>query len=468
MRLSRAIVISLVLLLWPWSELLGEPSGGVVLTRGPVNSASANSEASTTAPFFEDVDLPEELELAEIADVDHVTRDAAVQGALVDNPTIKAARERLEAARGSYRSRTAANNPQASVGASLVPRPSKAEDAAVSQFPDTDQTHLSHTFPTSGRRKHATRAAEAQLESARMDLVTAELDLRQAVTVAYVDLQVAQDIVDLYGDTVRIATALVRGAQQQYQAGAVPEGNVFRAQIEASRATQDLVRSHADLAVKQAALAFQMGRRIDRPIAAADRLEATAVALTQEQAIEMAFAGRSEIASARAQAQALIAEVDVARSARRPDLNLQVHPTDSLTNAGDPPIFAAISLPLWDRGQIGGTIDAARAQARAAGYLVEAARRQVVLDVAKAYQPLVANRKNLELIRTQVKTKTRVLLERMRIAYSAGSSTLLDLLDAQRVYRQSALDELQAIGDLERSIAALERAMAAPLPRRKP
>lgn len=456
--------MSFVLLLWPWNELFGEPSGDrTALTHSQVGPTS-----STTAPFFKDVELPAELELEDVADADRVTRDEAIRGALADNPAIKAARERLEAARGSYRSRTAANNPQGAVGASLVPHPSTAEDAAVSQFPDTDQTHLSYTFPTSGRRRFATRAAEAQFESARKDLVTAELDLRQAVAVAYVDLQVAQEVVDLYEDTVRIATALVGGAQQQYRAGGVPEGNVFRAQIEASRATQDLVRSHADLAVKQAALAFQMGRRVDRSIAAADPLEATVVALSQEQACELAFAGRSEIASARAQAQALVAEVDVARSARRPDLNLQVHPTDSLTNAGDPPIFAAISLPLWDRGQIGGTVDAARAQARAAGYLVEAARRQVVLDVAKAYQPLIANRKNLQLIRTQVRTKTGLLLERMRIAYAAGSATLLDLLDAQRIYRQSALDELQALGDLERSVVALERAMAASLPREKP
>ncbi|MEK7863814.1 MAG: TolC family protein, partial [Chloroflexota bacterium] len=466
MRFEPTIHIALAFLFWLGGEVLAQPGAG--LPAGQAGGSSAIPAALAAGPSFDDVELPDELALEDVADGNHVTRAAALESALQDNPTIKAARERLEVARGTYRSRSAGNNPQLSLGATVVPRSSSAGDAAVSQFPDTDQTHLSHTFLTSGRRTHATRSAAAQLEGARMDLVTAELDLRQFTTVAYVDLQVAQDAVGLYEDTWRVAAALVTAARQQFQAGAVPEANVLRAEVEASRATQYLVRSHADLAVKQAALSVQMGRPLDQPILAVDALEPTTVALTQAQAAGLAHEHRPEVASARAQAAAFHAEVEVARSARRPDLTLQVHPASSLTNAGDPPIFAAVALPLWDRGQIGGSIDAARAQARAAAHLVDASRRLVGLDVVKAYQQLIASQKNLQLIRTQVKAKTHVILERARIAYAAGSATLLDLLDAQRVYRQAALDELQAAGDLERGIAALERAMAAPVPRRTP
>lgn len=414
------------------------------------------------------VPLPAELTLLQDPTLVTLTRPEAITEAMERNPSQAASRQRLRAAAGEYRSRSAASSPQLSLGGTWVPRPSDAEDAAKSMFPDTDETHLSHTFPTSGRRRHQTRAARERYQSARAELTTSELDLQTSVIQAYIDLQVARRAVEAHEDGYRIAATLTHVTRVQYQAQAVPESNVLRAQVEESRATQDLLRSHADLVTKQAALAFQLGRPIGLPLEAAEALDGRPIALSREEAVVLAFANRPEVRRARALARSLEAEVEVARSGRRPDLTLRVHATDTLTNGGNTPIIASANFPLWDRGLIGGEVQRLQAEARAASYLVEGTRRQIELEVVRSYQQVLSGQKGLEILTTGIAPRAQVLLERAKVAYLLGEGTLLDLLDAQRVYRQTALDRVLAMGDLERSISVLERAVGAPVARGGP
>ena len=50
-------------------------------------------------------------------------------------------------------------------------------------------------------------------------------------------------------------------------------------------------------------------------------------------------------------------------------------------------------------------------------------------------------------------------LQVARISFQQGAASLLDVLDAQRVYRQTLLEYAQARADLSISLARLERAV---------
>lgn len=436
------------------------PVADAVRCEPSVHAAVATTPTTAWIDFSE-VEIPARLKMQEPASKDTLSKDAAIQLALANSPALKAARERLEMARGETRQKSAANNPQLSAGASLVPDPVDDENAPRSQLFDTDFTYLSYVFPTSGRRLYNTRSARGRLLAATEDLKTAELDLVQNVSQSYADLQVAAESIAVQEDNYRIALAFTDLARRQFQAGAVPETNIIRAGIEQARAEQELRKAHGDRLVKEEVLSLHVARTAGLRIGARDSLDTSVSELDVDLATlrARALVARPEVRGAEAALTALEAEVQLARRARRPDLTVEAAFTDQLTNSGAQPFRAFVQLPLWDRGQISGGISRARAELRAAEHVLDQLRRQVGLDVARAHHQVESTRAVARVVSEQVLPQTRMLLQRARVAYLAGAGTLLDLLDAQRVYRQAALDSVTAHGELARNLAALERAI---------
>lgn len=410
---------------------------------------------------FEGVPIPDRLRAAVAGPTESLARDEAIARAVVANPGLKAARERVEMARGEYRRRSAANNPTLSIGGTLVPQRKAGEDTE-SQLPDTDETYLSHVFPTSGSRAIATRSAQARWEEAQAVFRTVELDLVQQVKQAYVDLQVSQESIRVYEDTYRIGVTLTALARRQVEAGAVPETNVLRTQVEEARAEQDIRRAQAERLVREAQLGLLVGVPAGHRLSASDRLNPNLVVPGLPELTAMAVAQRPELAGGRSEVAALAQDVELARAQRKPDLTVQAQFTDELTNTGNPPFKASIQLPLWDRGRIAGEVARARAERRSAALALEQVRRQVEVDVVKALRQFEGARAVLAVFEGQVIPRTRTILDRSKLGYLAGTGTVLDILDAQRVFRQAALDTLNATGDVARAAATLDRAVAGP------
>ena len=455
-NLIRSVAISVLI-----PVALACASAGTLLAGGHAKHASsvAPTESATMQLDVSRVILPARLAEQAHAPSDQLSQDEAVRLALENSPAFRAARHRVAAARGTYRSRSAANNPELSFGATLVPDESDEPGEARSQFPDTDETNIKYTFPTSGRRRHRTRAAEAELAEAVATLETERLELVSKVKQGYVDLQVAQAAARVQVEAYRISASLGKAAQAQQRMGLVPETNVLRTRIDAAQAEQELMRNRADARVKEQQLGLLIGAPVGRRIVAADPLDETAVTAHLDELLAVAEVRRPEVLAAIQAVEAARAAVDLARADRRPDLTVQTAFVDGLTNSGNPPIKSWISLPLWDRGLIAGEVDRARAEVAVREQLLEQARRQVRTDVATAIQQLEAARQVLELSGAEILPYTRSLLDKARGAYASGLGSLLDVLDAQRVYRQASLDRLRAIGDHRRAVAVLERAV---------
>lgn len=424
---------------------------------------AGSAAVSTTAAFdFESVPLPAHLTLSGPPEHARFTREAAISCALAANPAFQAARARLDAARGEYRRRSAAPNLHLGVGAVLAPHPDGT--TTRSMIADTDNTYLRYTFPTSGRRRSSTDAGSARYASAQAELDAAVLDVVRSTAAAYVDVQIAQAALRVNEDAYRIAVSFVSLARRQVDAGAVPESNAMRAAIEQGRVEQDLVRAQADLLVREEALAFAMGRPAGQRTSATGRSSERAALPELAALIALAVERRPEVRRAAAECRALAAETEVARSERRPDITLKSAFTSRLTNTGNPPVQATLELPLFDRGAVSGEVARLRAERLAAERMLAATRREVGLEVTRAVRQVEAARRVLDVSVDQLLPRTRTLLERARIGYAAGAGTLQDVLDAQRVYRQTALDREQAGGELDRAVIALERAIGGPLP----
>jgi cobalt-zinc-cadmium efflux system outer membrane protein len=65
----------------------------------------------------------------------------------------------------------------------------------------------------------------------------------------------------------------------------------------------------------------------------------------------------------------------------------------------------------------------------------------------------------LQVFETGLLKQAEQTLKIARISFQQGAASLLDLLDSQRVYRQTLLEYVQARTDLSIALARLERAV---------
>jgi len=142
------------------------------------------------------------------------------------------------------------------------------------------------------------------------------------------------------------------------------------------------------------------------------------------------------------------------RESRIPNLTVQ---GSYHREAGDQSIVAGLSvpIPLWYRRQ--GEIQTALG----AKHRMEAERQRAENDlesaVTESVQEARTAQEQIEVFEKGLLQQAEQALSIARVSFRQGAASLLELLDAQRVYRQTLLEYAQARSALAIAIARLER-----------
>ena len=160
-------------------------------------------------------------------------------------------------------------------------------------------------------------------------------------------------------------------------------------------------------------------------------------------------------------------DVEVARARTRPTLSAELA-TDiwSLDRSGDSfrsrnlGFQARLSFPLFDR-RSGAAVVRTAALARAQEAELAAGLRAVTLEVERARADLTAAREVALGYQQNILPQTVELLTATRSGFERGLVSFVEVLDAQRVVRQTRTEYLTALYDAVRASAALDLAHGA-------
>ena len=94
---------------------------------------------------------------------------------------------------------------------------------------------------------------------------------------------------------------------------------------------------------------------------------------------------------------------------------------------------------------------------------LEQTRQQVLAEVDKAYQMYQANRHLLQVYTTETLARAEESVRIATASYRQGTTSLLELQEAQRTLNQTRLATNQAFFDYRMSLYQLEQAVGAPL-----
>lgn len=395
-----------------------------------------------------------------------LTLPAAIELALRQQPTIRSAREGLNAA--------SARVPQAQ--SSYYPRIDAITSAGRSQTfsSSLDRALQSNSISAviQGRQLiYDFGKTGALVDEARANVRFSEGDLERTrelvvlnVRQNYLTLLQAQRLTVVADAQVARAELNLRSARGFFDVGTKPKSDVTKAEVEVANARVAQIRARNLVDFNQVSLATALGLPATTPLTIQDILGYEPVPLDRDALRVEALANRPELAQARARIEAARAQLSGARARYFPDVTA----TGSYGAASnDPPLHEVWSVTgnlSWNLFE--GFFTKARVQETQA--LVEAARAnydtldlQVRLDVEQAYIAVVEAAERIGATGVAVESAR----ENLRLAqgrYDAGVGTILDLTDAQLALTNAEADQVRALTDHRLGLAALDRAVGRP------
>jgi len=318
-----------------------------------------------------------------------------------------------------------------------------------------------------GKSGSKLRGARADLQAARFDLKSAGNDLEFAIRSAYFDALRSDVELGLARDSLARAQTFRDAAQTQLVAGDVPRQNVVRASIELSRAQSALDAAQSDRRVRLAALRSLLGVPDDAPLSLKDQLVFAPKTYDVAALQDIASRQRADLQSARATLQSKQAAQQVAGALSRPDAFVEARRAGIVNYGGTPngsSIRVGVVVPLFDFGRNRAGVAEARANVIDSQSTLNVAVRTARLDVAQTYERFVAAQRAVQGFTAGRLAQDKELLDMAQIGYERGATSVLELLDAQSVYRAEQTDYARALATWNTSLADLQRAVGGQLP----
>ena len=386
--------------------------------------------------------------------LDRVSVDEALQLALRQSPTVRAQQAAL------------ASTKAGETTAALRPNPSM--NFLAEQFkPGASQQDTQYTVNVGqplelggkrGRRidsaRAATQVASYQLEDIRRQITLQVRSAFAGALIAREQLALAQENVKTLDDTERIQ-------RLRAEKGDISQLELLRIQVQRFTFERDAADARQALSAAKIALRTAAGaEHIAEDFEVVGELGFKEVSLDRAVLMRRALDNRPDLRAAEADRERARADHRLARANAWWDITPQI---EYQRIGPDNTIGFGFSLPIriFDRNQ--GEIARTQAEINRVDAVREATALQVLAALETDRQSALTQRERVVSLRDVYLPKATVARDTVEFAYRRGGQSLLDFLDAQRSYRETALAHLQALGAYLSAVYQLEADIGGPL-----
>lgn len=304
------------------------------------------------------------------------------------------------------------------------------------------------------------RVADLGLATANVGMLETRLNLASQVKVAFYDLLLAQQDADLARQNLDTVEGVARIVKARVKSGEAPQFESIKAEVEVLKARQQLARSDNLVRINRVAVDTLTGGALGPSYAVYGEFRILPRDLQIEGLMTRMMDQHPTIQRLLKSVEQSDWKIEFERQARVPSVTVN----GSYWREMGREAFQgglSIPMPLWYRrqGEIASSLGAKR---RDEAELLRT-RNELGRAVYQHYQDV---RTTAELIDVFDKGLLKQAQEALRLAqfsFQQGASSLLEVLDAQRVQRQILLDYALARHDLSVSLARLEQAVGGTL-----
>jgi cobalt-zinc-cadmium efflux system outer membrane protein len=392
-----------------------------------------------------------------------VTLATAVQACVRNNLRVRAGIEKVQLARADFVTDSTIPNPQLFADAQLLP----LQRANLENQAGPPQYDAILTVPIDwwlfGKRVAAMEAARLNVDVASADF--ADLIRRQVVdtVVAFYDVLENRELVKLTEETVQDFQRIKDITEKQVKLGGAGSIELDRAQLALLDVQRDARLRREALAIAKAKLRPLIGRNAaeeDFEVEGSLDVNAIAPPPSLPEALALAEQHRPDLTSDRFSVTQSQAAIERERRKGKPQLSLSPgysfqdqRRITGFRNASLFDIGVTMSLPTTDRNQ--GGIAKAEATFRENQLLLQADLADVRAEVEASLAAYLRVTENLQRETATSLTTAQSLRDKTEAAYKAGGRKLLDVIDAQRAYRERVQASVTNRADYWRSLYRL-------------
>ena len=412
-------------------------------------------------PETVDPELPDTLDL-----------ETALEFALDNNLSILQAREQIREQDGLITEVRSVLVPNISMSASYT----VLDDDLVGIDQDDESWAVSigarQTLYGGGGLRAAVRAQRSLEEAAVFQLESIVNSVILDVTVRFYDVLLARDSIEVEEQNVELLEEQLQNVRNRFEAGTVSQFEVLQAEVTLANAQPALIRAKNNFRVAADELRRATGyinispNNLTRVPEFIGDLVYMPVDADLVPALEAALSNRPELKSLENLLTANTERVAIARSDRRPDIALvgsyDVRRSGEASGTFDDPDHGWIvgiqsSWNIWDGNATRGRIVQARSQVRQAELSLEQSQLDIEVEVRRALSGL-QEADELAQAAAKVIDQAEEALRLAQVRYDSGTSTYLDLLQAQVALTQARNNQLRANYSHQVARAQLDRA----------
>lgn len=307
-----------------------------------------------------------------------------------------------------------------------------------------------------GKRRARQQAADAGAAGANAAVDETRLNVIAETKVAFYQVLFAQRDVELSRQNLTMVEEVLRTVKARVAAGDATVFETMKATVEVQKATKEVARAQNALVVVRAKLDMVTAGTLGKQFSIHGDFEP----LQQGLDLEMLSARAIEQHPTLRRLTKLVEQAEFSttleKESRIPNVTVQ---GNYHREAGDESVTAGLSvpLPLWYRRQ--GEIETALGARHRAEAERLRAQNELSQAITQHVQDVRTATEQLQVFETGLLKQAEQTLRVARISFKQGVASLLDLLDSQRVYRQTLLEYVQARADLSIALARLERAV---------
>ena len=307
------------------------------------------------------------------------------------------------------------------------------------------------TWERGNKRELRTASAQRSAAAAQADIEDITVQQQLATASSYFDLLATQERISQVDAIARSATQLADTAARRVKAGDLAAQDQARLEIEAQRASTDLLTAQLDRRRAALALAQLTGYSgAGMLVAQADWPASLAAdAASEGAALYPAVEARPEVRAAMQRVEAARAALDLASAQKKADVTLGTT-YDHFPGTSNRLLELRLQVPLY--GVFGGynfqgEIARAQAQLDQAQDQLEKTRRAASADLQRLQQDRQGAAARALSYETTILPRARKVAEAAELAYSKGAMSLTELIDARRTLRTILIEDLAARTD---------------------
>jgi outer membrane protein TolC len=309
-----------------------------------------------------------------------------------------------------------------------------------------------------------THAASQNIKAAQYTAKDARDLVVLAVGYNYLQAIADESRIQTVAAQVNTAQALYDQASDQVKAGTSPAIDGLRAQVELKTRQQQLIQAKNDFAIQKLTLARVIGLAPGQEFDLTDKSPYEPfTGLTQEEALQRAYASRSDFLAASATLRAAEYTKKSARAENYPSLAFSgdygvAGTYSTLGTHGVFDVRGTLTIPIFQGGKVQGDEMEADAQVEQSRQKLENLRAQIDADVRTAFLNLQSSAEQVEVAKSNIDLAQQTL-DQSRDRFAAGVTDTVEVVQSQEQVASANDSYISSLYSFNYAKISLARAM---------